>query len=101
MVSIGDKEQWHIASRAAEARRRVVVGGFWLDMMAPGWRDRIDWDGLIMEDCRHCVAGQALGDFSRMFRLGLSGGDAVRLGFLADGTISYGTLRQAWREVFA
>lgn len=103
--------------------RRVLAGGLWLDMISPGWQDRVDWDRLNMTNTSMCVAGYAFADLAQEeisaggFRW-LTGYDMLRevyaltpaqraaLGFTTDDEDDQGwadpwnALDEAWRALW-
>lgn len=46
-----------------ELKLAVKHGVEWLDENHPGWERKINLRALDMNDCEHCVIGQAVGDY--------------------------------------
>jgi hypothetical protein len=40
------------------AKAAALAGGLWLDMVAPGWQQGINWDALDITSTFQCIAGQ-------------------------------------------
>jgi hypothetical protein len=81
---------------------RVRSGAAFLDERYPEWVERIDLDELDMNDCKSCIVGQAVANYSTFFsdaeeNCGLPGA----LGFNLDYTDDYDNwpdLEEAWRS---
>jgi hypothetical protein len=96
-----------------EARRRVVAGGLWLDLVRPGWQALIDWDVMDMCTADRCIAGQVFaeeaageaypsGGFWYVADVLMDGNtdQAEAFGLISGYDVSFTALDQAWREVF-
>lgn len=50
----------------------VKKGAIWLDDNHVGWETKLNLNSLVMSDCRYCVIGQAIGDYSSTVAHGAS-----------------------------
>ena len=78
------------------AATRVARGVQWLDDNHDGWRERIDWDRLDLDDLNDCILGQLLGGCAAS---GLTWNQLKTHGFWGlDAHEDYVALTQAWRD---
>lgn len=81
---------------------RVAAGAAFLDERYPGWVERIDLDGLEMDDCANCIIGQAVGNYFDLFRMPDQDDRAASLGFNTEAEEhpwDMGRLEHAWRRL--
>lgn len=41
----------------------VKTGAYWMDESYPGWAQKIKLNYFKMDQCEHCIVGQAIGDY--------------------------------------
>lgn len=86
------------------AKTRAAIGAKLLDVLKPGWAQRIDLDRLDLADCSACVLGQLFGDFGvgaeRLFTMRPDTFNAAKeCGFDKDGFAeSWSSLNVSWRN---
>jgi 5-formyltetrahydrofolate cyclo-ligase len=87
-----------MSDRVIEPADAVRAGAEFLDQELPGWNDLIDLGSLCMDDCTHCILGQAYGYYDDgLHNLAISQTEGAKYGFdteLFDD--SYLVLEEAW-----
>lgn len=84
-----------------QVRARVAAGAAFLDVLKPGWDDKIDLAKLDVRDFDNCVLGQLVGGYSSA-AVGLEWRQASALGFAYDpdnDEITEALLTRRWRKV--
>lgn len=85
---------------------RIEAGIALLDKKKPTWRQRIDLDGLKLEDGQHCVLGQTYGEYGEgLEKLKLKYWEADDYGFdtspygrISNFRVSYKYLTRCWKK---
>lgn len=87
-----------------QVRARVAAGAAYLDVVKPGWHNKIDVERLNLASCHQCVIGQLVGEYI-VAAVGLStNADAAVLGFYVtpddrEKGIYYDALTRRWAKV--
>lgn len=93
---------------------RAKAGALLLDLLQPGWADRIDTESLDLASCQVCVLGQLFGEYeygaAKVFAMRFEGLDNVRserekaagdAGFCVAREVSYDDSGPAYRRLTA
>lgn len=80
------------------ARERASAGAVLLDVIRPGWAERVNLERLNTESPKNCVLGQTFGDFyDAVEDYGIA--DPRIYGFDESIPVGFRDLDTAWREI--